>query len=837
MSLRRKVLIVIIAAFATVAAVLYVAARTIMMREFEIIERDRVRRNVGRAVDAVGEQISKVDYIARDWGAWDETYEFINDKNPEYIKSNINEATLSGLKVNFILYVNLKGEVVYGAGFDEAEEKVLPLDPNVRDIVDPLGPLVRKAGDTEGIAGIMLMKDGSAVIASRPILTGEAKGPVRGSMVMGKYLGKDELDELSRITHLTLKIEPYNEASLPMLKKEKDAFIEPVNDEVIAGYTYLKDIFGKPALMIEVELPREIHLQGLRSIRYFLFGLLGTGLIIGVATIFILDRMLLSRLENIGRDIDTISATGDFSGRVGEAGKDELTALSKHINHMLSSLESAKENLSKSEERFKGLIENALDLIGVIDVDGTIRYLSPSSEEMIGYRPDELVGKSCFELFSPTDVSSIATLLDGLSHAPTNTRSAEYRFRHKDGSQRVLEGKSKAMIVDGKAEGVILNLRDMTARKKFEEELYESERRLKTILHSMQFGIMIVDAETHKIVDVNAAASLIIGTKPENIIGTVCHKFVCPAELGKCPVTDLGMKIESSEKVLLRADGAELPILKTVVPITLGGRKHLIESFVDISARKRAEEKLKSANDELVRLGQVKSDFISMVSHELRTPLTAIKEGIDIVLEGIDGPVTEDQKTTLGISKKNVDRLGRLINDVLDLTKIEAGKMEMRMTRTNVNDAVGEIYNFMKPVILKKDIKFTLRLPDEPVTAYFDPDRMRQVIVNLLNNSSKFTKAGGSIGLGLSHTGHLVKIEIEDTGIGIKPEDQEKIFEAFSQVPQEGELRTAGTGLGLAICRHIADHHRGNLAVESEYGKGSKFIITFPDNLDELEKA
>lgn len=240
----------------------------------------------------------------------------------------------------------------------------------------------------------------------------------------------------------------------------------------------------------------------------------------------------------------------------------------------------------------------------------------------------------------------------------------------------------------------------------------------------------------------------------------------------------------------------------------------------DISLQKEAEEKLERAI-------KIKSDFLSTVSHELRTPLAAIKEGINIVYDQSAGDINKEQKEFLNISKRNVDRLARLINDVLDIQKLESGKMEFNFKENDINSIIEEVFETMKPHAAKKELKFKLDLDKNIPKIEVDRDKLIQVITNLVSNAIKFTEQGSIIISSLLEK-NIVKVWVEDTGPGIKKEDIPKLFKTFQQLQAGKGRKTGGTGLGLAICKDIIGKHRGKIWVESESGKGSKFIFLLP---------
>lgn len=254
----------------------------------------------------------------------------------------------------------------------------------------------------------------------------------------------------------------------------------------------------------------------------------------------------------------------------------------------------------------------------------------------------------------------------------------------------------------------------------------------------------------------------------------------------------------------------------------------MISLALALSAVIRAERELKTANTELKRLNRIRSDFTSMVSHELRTPLSSIKDSIQIILDGIDGPLTDNQKETLEIAGRNADRLARLIDNVLNLTRMESGQTELMLQKTDLVSLVKDVCGFLRPSIEKKNIIFSFEGGEEAVSVDCDSDKIRQVVINLIDNAIKFTGPGGRIAVRISVVPDAARIEVEDTGVGIKREDHQKIFERFGQVVDKGNWRAGSAGLGLALCKQIMTLHGGTIFVESEAGKGSRFLIEIP---------
>jgi signal transduction histidine kinase len=244
----------------------------------------------------------------------------------------------------------------------------------------------------------------------------------------------------------------------------------------------------------------------------------------------------------------------------------------------------------------------------------------------------------------------------------------------------------------------------------------------------------------------------------------------------------------------------------------------------DLSIEKKKVEKYYKELEDALR---IKSDFISMVSHELRTPLTAIKEGISLVADGTTGPLNNDQKEFLDIAKRNVDRLARLINDILDLQRLEGGKLFLNLALNDINDAVSEVYNTMATVAKGKALTVELKLDRNLPRVVFDKDKIIQVLVNIVNNALRFTNKGG-IMITTEKDINTIMVSVRDTGPGIRQEDIPRLFKWFEQLESGTERRTGGTGLGLAICKEIVEMHGGKIWAKSVFGEGTAIFFNLP---------
>ena len=257
--------------------------------------------------------------------------------------------------------------------------------------------------------------------------------------------------------------------------------------------------------------------------------------------------------------------------------------------------------------------------------------------------------------------------------------------------------------------------------------------------------------------------------------------------------------------------------------------RQCIEHYDLVAAAKAHEEELEITNKKLKAMYEIQKEFTSTVSHELRTPLASIKMGIDLVFKKMLGEINKEQEDALGHVKLNVDRLKRLIDDILDLTKMESGKLQMNFIMNDIHRVIQEVTESQKDVAQSRGLYLKMELDDKIPKVVFDSDRIVQVLNNLLSNAIKFTKQGGITikTQDKSQENHII-VSIKDTGKGIAEVDIQKLFQKFQQIESAQENEEGGTGLGLAICKEIISRHGGKIWVESKPGEGTTFNFILP---------
>jgi signal transduction histidine kinase len=268
--------------------------------------------------------------------------------------------------------------------------------------------------------------------------------------------------------------------------------------------------------------------------------------------------------------------------------------------------------------------------------------------------------------------------------------------------------------------------------------------------------------------------------------------------------------------------------IKTAIANGLRQQRLALENKGLVESLQHTNRLLFEANAELQKATQAKSEFLAHMSHELRTPLNAVMGFSELMLDGIPGRVNKEQRQCLTDIFRSGQYLLSLINDILDLSKIESGRVELKQTTFNLSSLIESLQNELTPMIRPRKQKLDVDLEDGLPEVYADEDKITQVLINLLSNATKFSPDGGKLKIEVQKEDSWCRVSVTDKGIGIKREDMDKIFEPFSQLDNELTRKERGTGLGLAIARRIVEAHSGRIWVESEYGEGSCFSFTVP---------
>lgn len=361
------------------------------------------------------------------------------------------------------------------------------------------------------------------------------------------------------------------------------------------------------------------------------------------------------------------------------------------------------------------------------------------------------------------------------------------------------------------------------------DKIKAQEHEKKVILNSLSEMVVFMDPES-KILWMNKASLDHLSLKFENIIGRRYDEIYSMYEKnpGKSPVLKA---IESGNEELgevITPDGKIWMIRANLVKDEHDKVTGILQTGLDITEHKRSEEKLIQAKLEAEAANRTKSEFLANMSHELRTPLNSIIGFSDILLERVFGELNEKQLRYMNNISTSGKHLLKLINDILDLSKVEAGKMELHYTEFPIDPVFEEVKVVLTPLAQAKSLELDFNVKSEFTTLEADRSRLIQILYNLGSNAMKFTPEGGKVSVSCIKSGNLALISVTDTGIGVSAEDQKKLFQPFTQIDASSSRQYCGTGLGLALVKKIVNLHQGDIWVESTVGKGSTFTFSIP---------
>jgi PAS domain S-box-containing protein len=508
-------------------------------------------------------------------------------------------------------------------------------------------------------------------------------------------------------------------------------------------------------------------------------------------------------------------------------------------------LQEANRKLNYSEERFRIALKNSP--IIVFNQDTELRYTwiyNPA----LGFDASQVVGKFESDLFLPEDAKKIAAMKREVLRTGAGTRE-EVVIGYNEDIKCYDLSVDPLRNADGEIVGVTCAALDITPRKKAEQALEESQRFIQKIADATPNLLYIYDLEEKRNIYSNREVAKILGYTPEEIVemgAGLVPNLVHPDDLTRVYsfherlATAKDGEIVESEYRMRNASGEWrwLYSWDTVFARTAEGTpKQILGAASDMTALKQAEEALRQNNEilaatnaELARATRLKNEFLASMSHELRTPLNAILGMSEGLLEELCGTLNERQRKAISTIEKSGKHLLELINEILDLAKIEAGKLQLHIAPVGVTSLVESSLTFVKQQAYQKNIKLSTRIPEGLPEIEVDDRRMRQVLINLLSNAIKFTWEEGSVTVEVEMDAEeqLVRFSVSDTGIGIAPENMGKLFQPFVQIDSSLSRRYEGTGLGLALVRRIVELHEGGVSFESEVGKGSRFTVAVP---------
>ena len=634
------------------------------------------------------------------------------------------------------------------------------------------------------------------------------------------------------------------------LDQPSSDFIKKDHQFLIASKSIVHDneIIGFISIRYNIEHYQQILFKNkVIALVIFLIAI-GTAWLLAIFTQRTISNPILKLLENMKQ----ISDTRDYSIRPVKERDDEIGALFDGFLEMVEQIQihEAEQDLMtvalhESEEKYRNLVERANDGIIILQ-EGIFKYVNPSLVEMAGCSKEELIENPFVDFIHEEEVAKVMDNYERRLAGETVNSMYETRFKTSKGEVVDAEVNAGSIMYEGKPADLVI-IRNITERKRSEEKLRESEEKYRSLFETTGTATIVYNDD--KVIRMcNQKFEELYGKPSEEIINRIkWPDFVHPDNLPRMMEyhnqRSTGEPPSNYEFKFVTAEGTTRHIFHSVIYLEKTGER--IASLLDITDLKHAEEELRKhqeqleemviertaelevANKRLLELDRLKSMFLASMSHELRTPLNSIIGFTGILLMEMAGKLNPEQKKQLEMVKGSASHLLELINDILDISKIESGKVDLSIESFDLMEVVREVLTSIQPLAENKGLQLSSE-GAETIQIESDRRRIKQILMNLTGNSVKFTDKG-SIQIHVKCLNdHTVSVEVKDTGIGIREEELGKLFQPFQQIDMTSTKKYEGTGLGLYLTQKIVTHLHGKISVVSTYGEGSIFTFTLP---------
>ncbi len=491
----------------------------------------------------------------------------------------------------------------------------------------------------------------------------------------------------------------------------------------------------------------------------------------------------------------------------------------------ITDLQTSFSSICSEVETYKEIFDNSSIAITYVNDREEIAYWNKQAEKLLERSKDDLYHKHISTLYSPEEWDRIRSL----------------NMRQKDPQQQfetqILKKNGDALDVcislsilkdkNNKVMGSVGVIRDISAQKRAEHAAHIAQNRYQTIFENSAIGIMMADAD-ERIISWNKFTESLLGKTREDLYLKPVRSLYPQEEWEKMRSLNIRQKgiQHHLETKIFKKDGMllDVNVSLSVLKNDAGEITGSIGVIQDLSELKQA----KKVQDDYAKM---KSDFVSMVSHEIQTPIAAVKGSIEIVADESAGSINPEQKDFLQTAMDQLSRLENLLSDILEYQKLCASNFELNILKCDLNESLKEVYSVMGPLAEEKNLTLNLQLLTEPLEIEYDQSKIKHVLKNLLENAIKFTESG-TVSLTATLKDDTVEICVADMGKGIRQEDMDKLFKAFSQISHGNGRETGHTGLGLVISKLIIEKHYGQIWAESEVNQGSRFFFTLPLNMN-----
>ena len=807
---------------------LVLISRNLVLNQFASLEQDDAKVQVHRVVNEIDSTLDKLQAFCSDWAFWDDTFQFVTDRNAGYIESNLMDATFIDQRLNFMIYFNAQGDLVHQQFFNLVNAQ--PVEPDLSTVkaIQALPRLVQSSpGSSEIERGVIITPVAPLLIISAPIVPSLRNEPSRGRLLVGRYLDKTEIERISTLTQLQLTFHPLQSPASTSLPQNAGHFRhERVDTNTLLASTVLADISGQPGLEATITMPRTIFRQGYAIWKQHVVSAALLGFVFVVVLILLLNRIVLRKLVRMAHEIDRIRETGVPEQRVTVQGQDEIASLAETINSMLGTLQKLHEN-QEEKERY---LQRVLDTIncGVMVVAADDRHIvaiNKAGAAMLGRSPEEMIGRICHAFVCPKEQNDCPVL----DHNEQLDLSERAILRADHSELAVL--KSVTSLENGGASYLIESFVDISPLKKAEAELRASEARYRQFFDEDLTGDFIVSVGG-EIIDCNLAFARMFGYETIDAIKrtNMIDHYVTAAnrEVFLDKIRSTG-KLERYELELRRRDGNPIYCIGNMIgEFNSNGTLVRIRGYLFDDTKRVLLEREIRQNQKMEAIGTLAGG----IAHDFNNILAGIIGYAEILLmkESADSRMREYLRKILAAGEKARE----LIYQILAFSR----KTETSLQPVQLRPVIQEVMH-----LLRATLPSTIVIEDSlhtDATVLADPVQIHQIVLNLCTNAGHaMREQGGTLSIALDEAGSVqdmvtlntklgpgkyVRIRISDTGHGIPESISGRIFDPFFTTKNKDE----GTGLGLSVVHGIVQSLKGLITVESTPGQGTMFDVWLP---------
>lgn len=812
MKLGVKIGLVISAAILAFMGLVALLQYTIIYPQFRQLEQEDAVRNLNRGVEALRREIYHLDLFCNDWAAWDDTWQFVQDRNEAYIESNLVEETFTDNSINLIGIVNASGEIVWKHVLDLETGQDITLKEFSSAPLVSSHPLLKAQAAGETVSGVFMTSAGPMLIASRPITTSDNQGAVRGNFIVGRLLTRTAIENLAEQTQIALRIWPLSLAPddagqiiFRLVNNESSQYSAIMEGNLLRAFTLLRDIQGSPVLLLEIKAKREIVRRGNLAVQFMVAsGVLG-GILVIIVLRLALHRMVLSRFRGLSRSLEQVEQTGDLTIRIPVEGRDELAQLCGRINEMLAGLKQAEEKIVQSETNYREAIESASGVPYRLRFgDNRYEFFGSGLETLLEMPSGEIgpgrLGQLVHEVHSPKTGESIDchAYCARFQQGEVPLFQVDYRIVTPRGKEKWISDNAVPVreALTGKIVGCLGILQDITERKQAEAALRKKSEFVDAILQTAEAAVVVLDADG-RIQRMNRACERITGYPREEAEGQRLSDLFLRGGSLEIEREAMG-RLRAGEQPLedeiawTARDGQAriMSLYGSVLHNARGEVEHIIESGLDITHHRTLEKEILAISErEQQRMGR-----------DLHDGLCQQLGGVSFLTEALEETLRREASPLANQAGK----LGSAIRDALEQARTLArGGMPVSLENEGLLEALQELARGVHEIYgipCHLDCDSELVLEDRGLVVH-----LYRIAQECLLNAAKHAEAS-HVEVRISRHDERWILAVEDDGRGFSEET------------------LAGGGMGLHILRYRARLIGAQLKIDSVPGQGTRVV-------------